>query len=169
MKYILIIALFPFPLIAQTTAHWRSDYDHFEGSYEEDYSYDKIFTRKEKKLIKKIPSSFYAGSLSVTLSAEKLYSITISLNRLVADSLTAVEYEFKGTYTVDSLGIVTLNDKHPFSSNIIEIKEIWGRRNGEKKIMNRVFYYRFDDEFNWITDKKEHTSICDGCNLYPNY
>ena len=169
MKFILIIVLFPFQLTAQTTVHWRSNYDHFEGSYEDDFSYNKIYTRKEKKLIKNVSDSIYCGFLSVSLSAEKFYTITLSFNRLVADSLTNVDYEFKGTYTLDSLGIVSLDGKHPFKSNIIEIKESYGRRNGKKYISNRGFYYRFNNEFIWITDKKEHTSICDGCNMYPNY
>lgn len=167
MKYILIIFFMPMNLFGRETQTWKDNFDHYQGAYKDDYSCNKTYSLKEKKRVNNFPFGDYCGYINVSLTSNGSYYIHLESTKLVGDSLIREEFTFGGKYYIDSLGKLTLNGRHPFDHNEMEIKEYHNRKKGVKYITNRSLNYRFNDEFKWITNKQRNT-YCDGCKLTPD-
>lgn len=167
MKYTLIMLLIPINLVAQESNSWKDNFNHYQGSYKDDFSCNRLYTQKEKKQVNNFPFGHYCGYINVSLRSNGNYHIYLESTKLAGDSLILEEFTFEGKYSVDSLGKLTLNGHHPFEHNKMEIKEDYNRKKGIKYITNRSLNYRFNDQFKWITNKERNT-YCDGCKLTPN-
>lgn len=154
-------------LIAQERNSWKDNFDHFQGSYKDDFSCNRLYTHKEKKQLNNFPISHYCGYINVSFGKEGNYHINLECTKLVGDSLIRKNFTFEGNYSIDSLGKLTLNGDHPFMNDNMEIKENYHRKKGVKYITNRSLIYRFNEQFKWISNKERNT-YCDGCKLTPN-
>lgn len=154
-------------LLSQESGSWKDDFDHYKGSYKSDFGCNRIYTRKEKKQVNKFPFGDYCGYMNVSLQSDGNYHIHLECTTIAGDSLIRKYFTFVGNYSIDSLGKLTLNGDHPFVSDTMEIKEYYHRKKGVRYLSNRNFSYCFNDQFNWITNKKRNT-YCDGCELSPN-
>ncbi len=167
MRYVLIILMLPTYCFSQESNKWKDDYTHFEGSYEDDFSCNKTFTRKQKKSINNFPYGDYCGHINVSLSVTGRYNILLDQQFVVGDSLKSEVFEFEGSFTVDSAGTLILHGPHPFSQDKFILKERISRNKGERYISGRGFKYQFKEDYLWISRKKRHT-YCDGCMLTPD-
>lgn len=166
IQLVLMLLILPLALKSQNAIKWKDHYDHYQGSYEDNYSCNTQFRRKEKKQVKQFPYGDYCGSINVTLSPNGVYQIYLEASKLNEDSLLRESYSFQGTYTVDSIGHITFNGSHPFASNQLRIKEYYARKNNVTFTINRSLIYKFSKEYVWI-EKKRRSTYCDGCRLSP--
>lgn len=164
MKLTLILLLLSLNSYSQKKSSWQSNFDHYQGSYESNFVCNKKTKRSTKKKATNFSFDYNCGFLSVSLSNSGDYEIHLEAVRRVNDSLIQEEFQFKGVYTIDKFGNLTLYGEHPFKKSTLEIKEIEKRKNGVLFITDRSFSYRFNDQFKWITCKKRST-YCDGCRL----
>lgn len=155
-------SLLLFSLAAQENSEWENDYHRYHGSYEDNFPCTWVLSGEQRDSLDKT----YCGSMSLTLTREGTYSITLTCYQDAGGKVEEIHGSFMGTYLVNGSGEVTLNGPHPFDTNKLHIHEMSSRDKGKKYLTGRGFKYRFGGPYNRISKKRLYT-YCDGCQLNP--